>query len=47
MGTPTISGVPAFVVEQRRAANQCYRCGSGEHQGRQCPNATSASQQGN
>jgi len=47
MGTPTIPGVPAFVVEQRRAANQCYRCGSGEHQGRQCPNATSASQQGN
>jgi len=47
MGTPTIPGVPASVVEQRRAANQCYRCGSGEHQGRQCPNATSASQQGN
>ncbi len=47
MGTPTIPGVPASVVEQRRAANQCYRCGSSEHQGRQCPNATSASQQGN
>jgi hypothetical protein len=47
MGTPTIPGVPAAVVEQRRAAGQCYRCGSGEHQGRQCPNATSASQQGN
>jgi hypothetical protein len=46
-GTPTIPGVPAAVVEQRRAAGQCYRCGSGEHQGRQCPNATSASQQGN
>jgi hypothetical protein len=47
MGPPTIPGVPAAVVEQRRAAGQCYRCGSGDHQGRQCPNATSASQQGN
>ena len=47
MGTPTIPGVPAAVVEQRRAAGQCYRCGSHEHQGRQCPNATSATQQGN
>ncbi len=47
MGTPNIPGVPAAVVEQRRAAGQCFRCGSTEHQGRQCPNATSASQQGN
>jgi len=45
--TPVIPGVPAAVVEQRRAAGQCYRCGSDEHQGRQCPNATSATQRGN
>ena len=45
--TPVIPGVPAAVVEQRRAAGQCFRCGSDEHQGRQCPNATSATQRGN
>jgi hypothetical protein len=44
--TPTIPGVPAAVVEQRRAAGQCYRCGSSDHQGRECPNATSAVQHG-
>jgi hypothetical protein len=43
---PVIPGVPPEVVEQRRAAGQCFRCGSGEHQGRQCPNAVSAFQQG-
>jgi hypothetical protein len=39
-----IPGVPTSVVEQRRAAGQCFRCGSADHQSRQCPNATSSSQ---
>jgi hypothetical protein len=34
--------VPASVVEQRRAAKQCLRCGSGEHIGMECPNIPSA-----
>lgn len=41
-----VPGVPPEVVEQRRAAGQCFRCGSGDHQSRQCPNAVSAVQQG-
>jgi hypothetical protein len=40
---PKIPGVPAAIVEQRRAAGQCYRCGSAEHSRFDCPNATSAS----
>ena len=40
---PKIPGVPAATVEQRRAAGQCYRCGSAEHSRFDCPNATSAS----
>lgn len=40
---PVIPGVPTHIVEQRRAANLCYRCGSAEHASRECPNATSAS----
>jgi len=39
---PAIPGVPAQVVEQRRAANQCYRCGSADHNRFDCPNAVSA-----
>lgn len=41
---PVVAGVPAAVVEQRRAAGQCFRCGSGEHNSFSCPNAISASQ---
>lgn len=41
---PRVPGVPPAVVEQRRAAGQCYRCGSGDHTSRECPNATSAAQ---
>jgi Retrotransposon gag protein len=40
----TIPGVPAAIVEQRRAAGQCFRCGSGEHRSMECPNAPTASQ---
>ena len=39
----SIPGVPSDVVEQRRAAGQCFRCGDSQHQSRHCPNATSAS----
>ena len=42
--TYNIPGVPAAVVEQRRAAGQCLRCGSGDHRGMECPNAPSATQ---
>jgi hypothetical protein len=42
-GPPQIPGVPAHVMEQRRADNLCFRCGSGAHQSRECPNAASAS----
>jgi hypothetical protein len=45
--TYTIPGVPAALVDQRRAAGQCLRCGSGEHRGMECPNAPSASQSSN
>ena len=41
--TYTIPGVPSVVVDQRRAAGQCLRCGSGDHRGMECPNAPSAS----
>jgi hypothetical protein len=37
-----IPGVPAAVVEQRRAAGQCFRCGSDAHHGMECPSAPSA-----
>ena len=40
---PNVPGVPAAVVEQRRAAGQCYRCGSAEHTRFECTNASSAS----
>jgi hypothetical protein len=40
--TYTIPGVPSAIVDQRRAAGQCLRCGSGEHRGMECPNAPSA-----
>jgi hypothetical protein len=43
----TIPGVPAAVVEQRRAAGQCFRCGSNEHRGLECPSVPSASQPSN
>ena len=39
----TVPGVPPMVVEQRRAAGQCFRCGNGEHRSHECPNAISAS----
>jgi len=39
----SIPGVPAEVVEQRRSAGQCFRCGSADHRSLQCPNAISAS----
>lgn len=45
--TYTIPGVPAATVEQRRAAGQCLRCGSGDHRGMECPNAPSATQPSN
>ena len=44
---PPVPGVPAAVVEQRRAAGQCYRCGSADHTRFECPNATSASHSSN
>jgi hypothetical protein len=40
----SIPGVPAGVVDQRRAAGQCLRCGSGDHRGMECPNVPSAAQ---
>ena len=40
----TIPGVPAAIVEQRRAAGQCFRCGSGDHRSMECPSAPTASQ---
>jgi hypothetical protein len=40
----SIPGVPAAVVEQRRAAGQCFRCGSGDHRSMECPSAPSATQ---
>ena len=40
---PNVPGVPAAVVEQRRAAGQCYRCGSAGHTRFECTNASSAS----
>jgi Retrotransposon gag protein len=39
---PPVPGVSAAVVEQRRAAGQCYRCGSADHTRFECPNATSS-----
>lgn len=39
----SIPGVPSAVVEQRRAAGQCFRCGSADHRNHECPNAASAS----
>lgn len=36
-----IPGVPAAVVEQRRAAGLCFRCG-GEHRVMECPNPISS-----
>lgn len=39
---PSIPGVPAAVVEQRRAAGQCFRCGSADHPARTCTSASSA-----
>lgn len=39
----SIPGVPPAVVEQRRAAGQCFRCGSADHLSRECPNAVSVS----
>jgi hypothetical protein len=45
--TYNIPGVPAALVEQRRAAGQCLRCGSGDHRGMECPNAPSATQPSN
>ena len=44
--TPEVPGVPEHVVRQRWDAQQCIRCGSGEHVARACPNATSAFGQG-
>jgi hypothetical protein len=40
---PSVPGVPAAVIQQRKAANQCYRCGSAEHTRFDCPNAISSS----
>lgn len=40
---PSIPGVPAHIVEQRRAAGVCYRCG-GDHRSMECPSAPSAQQ---
>lgn len=42
----TIPGVPSQVIEQRRAAGLCFRCG-GEHRVIECPNAISAQQSSN
>jgi hypothetical protein len=42
--TYTIPGVPSAIVDQRRTAGQCLRCGSGDHRGMECPNAPSAKQ---
>jgi hypothetical protein len=39
----SIPGVPTEVVEQRRAAGQCFRCGDSNHRSMECPNAPSAS----
>jgi Retrotransposon gag protein len=39
---PPVPGVSAAVVEQRRTAGQCYRCGSVDHTRFECPNATSS-----
>ena len=40
---PKVPGVPAEVVEQRRAAGQCYRCGSKDHTRFDCVHASSSS----
>jgi hypothetical protein len=40
---PKVPGVSPAVVEQRRTAGQCYRCGSSEHTRFECTNASSAS----
>lgn len=40
---PKVPGVPAALVEQRRAAGQCYRCGAADHTRFECANASSAS----
>jgi hypothetical protein len=40
--TPHVAGVPPAIVEQRRAAGQCYRCGSAEHTRFECTSASSA-----
>lgn len=40
---PSIPNVPADVVERRKAANQCFRCGAADHSFRACPNAASPS----
>jgi hypothetical protein len=39
---PAVPGLPPALVEQRRAAGQCYRCGSGDHRSTECPNPISA-----
>jgi hypothetical protein len=44
---PNIPGVPAEVVEQRRAAGQCFRCGDASHRSIECPNLPSAMPRGN
>lgn len=42
---PTIPNVrdPADVVERRKVAGQCFRCGAADHSFRACPNAASPS----
>jgi hypothetical protein len=44
---PDMLGLPAALVEQRRAADQCYRCGSSQHKSYSCPNAVSSSSSSN
>jgi hypothetical protein len=40
---PKVPGVPAEVVERRRAAGECYRCGSKDHTRFDCIHASSSS----
>jgi hypothetical protein len=40
----SIPGVSPQVVEQRRAAGQCFRCGQSGHRSIECPNSISSSQ---
>jgi hypothetical protein len=44
---PHVAGVPTAIVEQRRAAGQCYRCGSADHTRFECTNASSVSHSSN